>query len=149
MANKQHCPDCGAALADGHTCEDDFHQMLYWEAEFPEYGVVHHLMVLCYYLQHPHLYSPEGVEDGRTLLVNFVEKGATPQDMRRDNRERLDSGNRKWNISGKKVSGSYSQQPQWTITAADVVANGSNNYVESVKAWAKSVNEALKVVPMG
>jgi hypothetical protein len=28
------------------TCQDNFYQMLYWEAENPALGIVHHLMVL-------------------------------------------------------------------------------------------------------
>ena len=66
------CPDCGAALNDDQPCETYFHQMLYWEAEFPALGVVHHLMVLCYHLQHPHLYSARTLTDAQGMLVDFV-----------------------------------------------------------------------------
>ena len=89
-----HCPECGAEWRADQTCQDDFHQMLFWEAENPALGEVHHLMVLCYYLQHPSLYSPEGLEYARGLLIAFVEHGAAPQDIRRQNSAQLSSQTR-------------------------------------------------------
>src|SRR5688500_17798962 len=90
------CPECGA-LQDEQTCEQRFHSAtggLYWESEDPALGVVHHLMVLCYHLQHPSLYSPEGLRFGRQLLADFVEGGVSPQEVRGRERDRLDSGKR-------------------------------------------------------
>ena len=63
MEASQKCPECGAAWKAEESCETYFHQMLFWEAEHPAYGAeVHHLLVLCYYLQHPSLYSPDRIE---------------------------------------------------------------------------------------
>ena len=61
MVSSTLCSECGETLADGRTCADDFHQLLFWENERPELGEVHHLLVLCYHLQHPSLYSAEGL----------------------------------------------------------------------------------------
>lgn len=72
--SRSACPECGAAWVGQKMCQDDFHQMLFWEAENPAYGEVHHLMVLCYHLQHPSLYSPEGLTEARKLLAEFVER---------------------------------------------------------------------------
>ncbi len=58
-SENEKCPDCGALLQPGESCRAYFDQMLYWETEEPSRWAVHHLMVLCYHLQHPHLYSPE------------------------------------------------------------------------------------------
>ena len=52
--------------------------MLFWEAEKPSLGVVHHLMVLCYHLQHPHLYSPEMLLEARRMLADFVVGSVSP-----------------------------------------------------------------------
>jgi hypothetical protein len=39
----QKCPECGASWDDEATCQDHFHQMLFWENEYPDYGAeVHH-----------------------------------------------------------------------------------------------------------
>ena len=106
--------------------------MLFWEAEYPAYGAeVHHLMVLCYYLQHPSLYSPAGLNEARRLLVEFVEHGASPGEVRQRNRARVDSSRRDWKITATATShGSYAQAMTWKMTAADVVAGGSENYCD-------------------
>jgi hypothetical protein len=119
--------------------------MLFWEAENPAYGAeVHHLMVLCYHLQHPSLYSPEGLKEARRLLVEFVEHGASPVEVRQRNRARVDSGQRKWKIKATATAhGSYDPPIQWTMTAADVVAGGSENYCDNVQAWAQLINKML------
>ena len=102
-------------------------------------------MVLSYHLQHPSRYSPRGLAEAKELLVEFLERGASPDDARRRNRARLDSGRRGWKITGTPEShGSYDPPVQWTMTAADVLAGGRDSYCESVKAWAKSILHALK-----
>lgn len=75
MPQYSRCPECGAVLQGGETCAALFHQMLYWENEQPELGSVHHLMVLCYHLQHPCLLSKAGLDYGVELLRDFLENG--------------------------------------------------------------------------
>ena len=124
------CPECGTAWSDGKTCQDHFHQMLFWEAENPGYGEVHHLMVLCYHLQHPSLYSPRGLSAARRLLVEFLEQGETPDEVRKRNCASVDSGKRKWKIKGTAAShGSYDLSVQWTMMAADVTAGARRTIV--------------------
>ena len=148
MEAPQKCSECGTAWTNGQTCEDYFHQLLFWEAEYPAYGAeVHHLMVLCYYLQHPSLYSPAGLNGARRLLVEFVDHGASPAEVRQRNRARVDSSQRNWKITGTPAShGSYDPPIRWRMTAADVVAGGSGNYCNNVRAWARSINEALEAL---
>ncbi len=93
------CPECGAVWGDGQSCTDAFHQMLAWEFEHQLLDV-HHLLVLCYHLQHPSLYSPEGLAFGKQLLVQFLEDKVTPQAMRRAMRPVVDSGVRDFKITG-------------------------------------------------
>jgi hypothetical protein len=145
MEAPERCPECGAIWHEQQTCQAAFHQMLYWENEHPEAAAaVHHLMVLCYYLQHPSLYSPEGLTYARQLLVTFVKEGATPQDVRRRNRDQVDSGKRQWKFVGTPAShGSYTQPIHWHMTAIDVIAGGVDAYVENVKRWAKSIDDTL------
>jgi hypothetical protein len=145
MGATELCPECGAAGRGGKRCEDDFHQMLAWESEDPTLWEVHHLMVLCYHLQHPSLYSPDGLAWAKGMLVEFVEHDVTTEDMRRRNRTRLDSGNRKWKIKGTPdLHGSYAQPVQWTMTASDVTAGTTSDYCDNVRAWARSVLVSLK-----
>ncbi|MCC7446538.1 MAG: hypothetical protein IT324_03930 [Anaerolineae bacterium] len=145
METVQRCPACGTAWTDGVTCQDYFYQMDYWELENAALYAVHHLMVLCYHLQHPHLYSREGLQFSTQLLVDFVERGVTPQNVRQQRRDALDSGKRTFKITARPDSvGVYPNPVHWTMTAADVVAGGADHYVDNVKAWAQSVFDALK-----
>jgi hypothetical protein len=113
--------------------------MLFWEAENPRFGAeVHHLMVLCYHLQHPSLYSPAGLNEARRLLEEFVERNTSPAEVRQRNRTRLDSSQRDWKIKGTGAAhGSYADAIVWKMTAADVVASGSENYCDNVRLWAQ------------
>ncbi len=140
----QQCPECGAPWAGETTCQDYFHQMLFWENEYPEAGVVHHLMVLSYHLQHPSLYSAEGLKHARTLLDGFVEHGLSTEQVRREQRERVDSGRRQWKVTARPGDhGSYERPVSWTMTAADVVAAGPEEYCDNVRKWALSIHESL------
>jgi len=145
MQPQTRCPECGTPWADGVTCQDHFHQMLFWEHEFPTLGEVHHLMVLSYYLQHPSLYAPDGLREGVRLLQTFLVGGQSTQTVRVQNRERLDSGRRTFKIKATATAhGEYAHPVAWTMTAADVVASGAENYCAQVRAWAGSILAALQ-----
>jgi len=139
------CPECGAWLADGRACEDDFYTLLGWENEFPPLGEVHHLTVLVYYLQHPSRYSPEGLTHARELLRGFMEGSQTPQAVRRQQRDKVSSHNRDWTVTARPgAQGSYEREMAWTMRAADVVAGGPDQYIETVRRWARSTWDVLK-----
>jgi hypothetical protein len=144
MESIQICPACQTVWKDGVTCQDHFYQMLYWESEDPPLGVVHHLMVLCYHLQHPHLYSPEGATYSKGLLVDFI-NGVTPPESRQRSRDKVASDKRDWKITARPGhEGAHEHPLTWTMTAADVVAAGMVHYIDSVNAWAQSVYDTLK-----
>ena len=144
-ANIMQCPECGTSWTAETSCETYFHQMLFWETENPANWAVHHLTVLCYHLQHPHLYSPDGLSYAQGLLVDFVERGLMPAQIRQQRRETVASGNRAWNITSRAGdTGRYPHPITWTMTAADVVAAGSDAYIESVRHWAELVLADLK-----
>lgn len=108
-------------------------------------GEVHHLMVLCYHLQHPALFSPEGLANSVQLLVDFVEGGRTTEEARRQNRSALDSASRTWKIKGTPGSyGTYKLPMRWRVTTTDVAAGGRDNYVAGVKEWAHAIFEDLR-----
>ncbi len=141
------CPECGAPVPAGAECADFFYQMLYWENERAENGEVHHLAVLCYYLQHPSRYSPDGLVYAQELLRDFVDRRLSPQAVRRSRRDSVNSGSRGWKVTARKGAGAaYPHPPRWTVTAADVVAAGIDRYRESVRQWAQSMREALKAL---
>lgn len=144
MIDTQPCPECGAARSNGGTCQDDFYQMLYWEAEEPARGVVHHLAVLCYHLQHPSLYSPAGLRHALGLLEDFVVRGQSPAEVRNNNRTKVASDQRAWKVTARPdAHGTYDRPVIWTMTVADVIAGGADNYIENVRAWAQAMHAAL------
>ena len=139
------CPECHTTWDDDTTCQDDFHQMLFWEAEKPSLGVVHHLMVLCYHLQHPSLYSVDGLENAKTLLIDFVVHGLSTERVRKQNRDQVDSGKRQWKVTARPDShGAYTYPVSWTMTARNVVAGDMEHYIENVQVWATSVLVSLQ-----
>ena len=145
METRQTCPECGAVWQEGQTCQDYFYSMLAWEHEKPENLTVHHLMVLGYHLQHPSLYSPEGLRGAIRLLDEFVGRGLKPEQVRKQNRAAVDSSQRTWKITARPDShGAYDCPVHWTMTAANVIENGIDNYCGSVRAWAHSMYESLK-----
>ena len=118
--------------------------MLFWENERPELGEVHHLMVLCYHLQPPSLYSAEGLAYARGLLADFIERGLSPADVRRRNREQVASGNRSWSVTARPGNqGAYERPIDWTMTAVDIVEGGAEAYCANVRALARTIYEAL------
>ena len=134
------CPECGAPWTGGRTCADDFHQLLFWENERPELGEVHHLMVLSYYLQHPSLYSAEGLAHARQLLDAFVIEGLSPVEAQRRQRAAVDSGARGWSVTARPGNqGAYERPPAWQLRAQDVVAGGPDHYRENVRRWAGAI----------
>lgn len=138
------CDSCGANLPDGITCEDDFHQFLYWEFQYPDLWPGHHLMVLCYHIQHPHLYSKEGLRGAHDLLRQFVATDITPQAMRQKIKKQVDSGNRQHKIRGTGTDqGHYPRIIPWPMHARDVVNGGYPHYVENVQAWAQAIYNTL------
>lgn len=144
MEKDQNCSECGGIRREGNTCQDDFYQMLYWENENPANGEVHHLMVLCYHLQHPSLYSPEGLRESIRLLAEFVDQDISPAEMVKRNQGKIDSGKRTWKITSRPdAHGAYPKPIQWEMTAADVVSAGSDRYRENVRAWARSIRQSL------
>jgi hypothetical protein len=97
---RSYCPECGAFWFDGNTCQDYFSQMLAWEYEDMEHrGLVHHLMVLCYHLQHPSLFSPQGLSFGKELLRKFVRDGIKPHEIRMQLADEVNSSRRHWKPS--------------------------------------------------
>jgi hypothetical protein len=140
----ERCPECGAPQVNGLTCADHFHQLLGWELEYLLFDL-HHLMVLCYHLQHPSLYSPETLTAAMGMLRDFVEQGISPQAMRERIQGRVDSGVRQHRIKGiPDAHGAYAHPVTWALTVADVVAAGLDAYYASVQAWAESVLAALR-----
>lgn len=144
MKTNGQCPECGALWAGTDDCTENFHQMLFWEWDDQLFDV-HHLLVLCYNLQHPSLYSPEALAGAKRMLARFIDEGLTPESLRRQSSSTLDSGTRGYRIKGTPgLAGRYEKPIYWDMHAADVIRAGVENYYASVRQWAASILKALR-----
>jgi hypothetical protein len=138
------CPECGEQWVDGQSCADAFHTLLGWEWEYNMLEV-HHLLVLCYHLQHPSLYSPEALKGGCAMFVAFVEDDMTPQQMRKRIAGQVDSGKRKYSITARpNAFGVYAKPVIWDMRIWDCVRLGPAQYYTSIRVWAASILAGLR-----
>ena len=134
------CPDCGAPEM---TCETRFHEFLVKEFEDPSYGAVHHLTVATYMLQHSSKLTREGWLHERELLREFVVANKPPAFIRKQNKDLVDSGKRKFKIKSRD-SLPVINKTTWTKTILDVRMENAEDYCEDVTAWARSVLEDVE-----
>lgn len=132
------CPQCGARLPSGDSCQQRFDQCMALEYESPAaFGAVHHLTVTCYMLQH-NAYARDAWLQARTMLAQFVRDGVTPAAMRQQKLTELDGGRRTWHITrGAKLT--EFATIDWTRTIADVRFDDCEIYCADVTRWALSV----------
>lgn len=132
------CAWCGAyyATADD-TCDARFDLALAREFEDPAYGIVHHLTVAAFMLQH-NRYSHAGWLWTRSLLAAFVRDGLDPAEARRQHGTELDSGQRDWSITRGPAFEQF-DQIAWTRTIAGVRFDNAADYCADIRAWAAAV----------
>ncbi len=141
----QTCPECGATHSHNQTCNDDLNTLLVWETKDPAKWEAHHLMVLSYHLQHPTMYSQDGLNAASKLLAEFIETNTTPEQVRRRDRTRLNSNRRTYKITSSSTPYAHYKHPvHWPMTVADIIAGGPDNYMTNIKAWARSIYDQLK-----
>jgi hypothetical protein len=132
------CQQCGAQWPDSTSCREHFEECLAYEYEHPAtFGAVHHLMVACYMLQH-NQYSRAGWIEARRLLERFLKHEVTPQEIRAENRARLDSGQRDWSITQGPRLAEFNSIT-WARTFAEVRLESPEIYCADVERWAAGV----------
>ena len=134
------CPDCGAPEM---TCETRFHEFLVKEFEDAGYGAVHHLTVAAYMLQHSSKLTREGWLYERELLREFLVENKPPAFIRKQNKDLVDSGKRKFKIKSKDGL-PVINKTAWTKTILDVRMENADVYCEDVTAWARSALEDVE-----
>ena len=133
------CPLCGAKYVAGGQCSERFEKCLAKDYEDPAYGAVHHLIVLCYMMQHAG-YSKAGWFEARDLLRKFVVENASPVEVRQRNAKRFANEQRDWYVRDENDWGQLAEI-EWELTIADVSLNTAVEYCASAMRWAKSVLE--------
>lgn len=137
-----NCPECGAP---DNACESRFYECLAREFEDPAYGVVHHLTVTAYMLQHSSQVTREGWLHQRGLLREFLVEKKPPAFIRNQNKDLVDSGKRAFKIKSRDGTPVISKTT-WTKTILDVRMENAKDYCKDVKAWARSVLEDIEEI---
>ncbi len=130
-----NCPECGAP---DNLCQTRFDEFLVLEFTDPGYGVVHNLTVATYMLQHSSKMSKEGWLYERDLLREFLVENKSPEFIRKQNKDLVDSGKRTFKFKSK-TGVPVINKSTWMKTILDVRAENAEVYCEGIKAWAKSV----------
>lgn len=139
-----HCSECGAALAEAGDCRQLFHALLLHERESSAADrATHFLAVSSYVLQHPSSmqYNTAALLSARDSVAEFLSGRASLDSIRRRLRatnhgprrvaRRAGEAAHSWNVSA------------WPMTVADVLAGGSSEFPQRVRAWAESIIAVL------
>src|SRR6266511_1425901 len=138
------CPECGAL---DNACETRFHEFLVKEFEEAGYGTVHHITVSAYMLQHSSKLTRDGWLYERELLREFLVGNKPPAFIRKQNKDLVDSGKRKFKIISKDGI-PIINKTTWTKTILDVRLENAEVYCEDVTAWARSVLEEAEEIAL-
>jgi hypothetical protein len=93
-----NCPECGAPDS---ACANRFDEYLVLEFTDAGYGAVHHLTVAAYMLQYSSKLTREGWLHMRQLLREFLIENKPHAFVRKQNRDFVDNGKRKFEITSK------------------------------------------------
>lgn len=145
-----HCPECGAPVAAGSTCHDNFHALLALEATVPgaQGGLPHFYAVASYGLQHPD--SMGFLASTLSGLRDSVAAALAGEPVEGLRRRATDGAARLGRVTRREGE----PAPRWDVerwptTVADVLAAGADSYADSVEAWARSIVETTEgTVPL-
>jgi hypothetical protein len=139
MDKEMNCSECSAPDS---ACETRFHEILVLEFTDAGYGAVHHLTVAAYMLQHSSKLTREGWLHMRELLREFLIDNKSPARLRKQYKDKVDSGKRSFKIASKDGL-PVINKTTWTKTILDVRTENAQVYCDDVTEWARS---ALKDV---
>ena len=137
-----NCPECGAPDT---LCKTRFDEFLVLEFTDAGFGAVHHLTIAAYMLQHSSKLTREGWLHERELLREFLVENKPPAFIRKQNKDLVDSGKRKFKIKSRDGVPVISKTT-WTKTILDVHVENAEIYCEDVTAWAKSTLAEAEVI---
>ncbi len=132
------CMDCGALHQNERDCEAVFNDFLALEFTDPEYGAVHFLTVACYMIQH-RKYSLEGLMWIEQKLRDYLEKGRTAAQIRRQASQEARQERRSWKVTHRLGEPEQQKNP-WTMTIIDVAlrSHSAESYRALVAQWAEA-----------
>lgn len=137
-----NCPECGAP---NNLCQTRFDEFLVLEFTDPGYGAVHNLTVATFMLQHSSRLSREGWLYERELLREFVVEKKSPDLVRQQTSQQVDSGKRTFKFKSKDGK-PVIDKSTWKKTILDVRAENAETYCADIAAWARSALEEAEAI---
>jgi hypothetical protein len=134
VEQKLNCPECGAPDS---ACAARFDEFLVLEFTNADFGAVHHLTVAAYMLQHSSKLTCEGWLHMRQLLREFLIENKPPAFIRKQNKDFVDSGKRKFKIKSKDGL-PVINKTAWAKTILDVRTDNAETYCADVTEWGRS-----------
>jgi hypothetical protein len=138
------CPECGARE---NLCQTRFDEFLALEFSDLRYGSVHNLTVATFMLQHSSRMSRAGWLYERELLREFLVENKSPDLIRQQNKEALDSGKRTFKFKSKDGK-PVINKTTWKKTILDVRYENPEVYREDITAWARSALEEAEAIAL-
>ncbi len=137
------CPDCGAVLSEGNSCQAIFDVFLVLEFTDPAYGEVHMLTVACFMIQHGR-YSDEALAWIEQKLRENLEAGKPAGQIRREAAQEAVQGTRTWKVTRSR--GAPQPKIAWSMTIADVAGKYSDaaQYRKLIQQWARTILQEMK-----
>lgn len=139
------CPECGATVPTGASCQANFQALLALEWDIPggPGEIPHFFAVATYGIQHPGSmnYTQETVNGLLSAVRDVLDGRASIADIRARVREHAASIGRVTRRDGDTVP--FNQVEAWPTVVTDVVAGGVEEYQKRVEQWARSVVETL------
>jgi len=114
----------------------------FWNSQIQD-GAVHNLTVATYMVQHSSKMSREGWTYERELLREFLVENKSPELIRKQNKDLVDSGKRTFKFKSKDGV-PVIHKSTWMKTILDVRAENAEVYCEDVTAWARSALEEVE-----
>src|SRR5215210_7218640 len=135
-----NCPECGAFDT---LCQTRFDEFLVLEFTDAGYSAVRHLTVAAYMLQHSSKLTCEGWLHERELLREFLVANKRPAFIRKQNKDLVDNGKRKFKIKSRDGLPVITKTT-WAKTILDVRVENAEEYCEDINGWARSVLEDVQ-----
>lgn len=139
------CAECGAPLADGATCRDNFYALLGLEWEVPQGAgtQAHFFAVSSYILQHPDSmnYTAESLEWLREAVRSALAQEITVAGLRAQAAELGGAAGNVTRRDGDVVP--RWEVVTWRMTVADILRAGTPGYGDRVRHWADTVLKDL------
>lgn len=138
------CEECGAELPWTQSCDELLMQVSQWEqTDFPTRGAEHHLLVICWQLQHPSRFSTESLAWARESLRRAMIDGASLEELRAEPEPAPPARSMPAPPPKYIRDGDVLRMQRRLGTLADVVTEGLEALPGSIRRWASVVLEQV------